>query len=425
MRMATRRNAASATAVSFLLLALVAAPAHAGPINPPAGPVASTPGPEPRIPLSLTTTPGDANSVFKITQPGSYYLTGNLTGSSAKHGIEIGASGVVIDLMGYSLIGVAGSLDGVNAPFGTYSGVTVRNGSVSSWGGGGVALAGIAGTVIEGVHAFNNGSIGISGGSHATVSNCTANQNGSVGISVTTDSSVSECHAGDNEMGFLLTLGCVATSCTADDNNSHGFFGNSAGTGGLTFDRCTATSNGGHGFSIISRGTVLRGCIASSNGKNGYDLGSGCRITDSTAESNIENGFFLNTGCHISGCSARINDLDGIRASGGCVIRDNLCISNGQTNLGGVVGAGIHTTGTDNRIEGNNCTTNDRGIDVDSSASIIFRNTCSGNSLNWTFAANNVFGPIIDRTLPASGSVSGNSAADASGSTHPNANFTY
>lgn len=411
--------------VLFCGLLSAALPALCGPLTPPPGPVAPTPGPEPRVAINATNTAGDANSVFKITQPGSYYLTGNIHGAMGKHGIEIGASGVVIDLMGYSLIGVAGSLDGINAPFGTFTGVTVRNGSVSSWGGGGVMLAGIAGTLIEGVHAFQNGEIGVSGGSHATVRNCTANQNGSVGISITSDSSVSECHAGDNSIGFLLTLGSVATACTADDNTSHGFFGNSAGTGGLSIHRCSATSNGGEGFLIVSRGSILSGCTAMSNSGSGFDLASGCRITDSTAESNLENGFLMGTGGHISDCTARINDLDGIRASGGCVIRDNLAISNGDSTTAGVIGAGIHTTGTDNRIEGNNCTTNDRGIDVDSSASVILRNTCSGNAINWTLAANNVFGPIIDRTAPASGSVSGNAAADSSGSTHPNANFSY
>jgi hypothetical protein len=39
--------------------------------------------------------------------------------------------------------------------------------------------------------------------------------------------------------------------------------------------------------------------------------------------------------------------------------------------------------------------------------------------------ANNVFGPIIDRSAPASAAVLGNSAASSLGSTDANANFTY
>ena len=65
------------------LAAMLATIVLAGPLTPPAGPVAPTPGPEPRIPINATNTPGDADSLFRITQPGSYYLTGNLLGASA------------------------------------------------------------------------------------------------------------------------------------------------------------------------------------------------------------------------------------------------------------------------------------------------------------------------------------------------------
>ena len=81
----------------------------AGPLDPPAGPVAPTyktlTEVEPRIAINAANTPGDADSLFKITQPGSYYLTGNITGVVGRHGIEIAvpANGpsVTIDLMGY------------------------------------------------------------------------------------------------------------------------------------------------------------------------------------------------------------------------------------------------------------------------------------------------------------------------------------
>ncbi len=65
------------------------------------------------------------------------------------------------------------------------------------------------------------------------------------------------------------------------------------------------------------------------------------------------------------------------------------------------------------------------GIDVDAAANVILRNMCSGNTTNWSIVANNVVGPIIDRRAPASAAISGNSAPDSTGSTHPNANFTY
>lgn len=50
---------------------------------------------EPRTPIGPDTTPGDNDStpsLYKITQPGSYYLTGPITGVADKIGIETAAS---------------------------------------------------------------------------------------------------------------------------------------------------------------------------------------------------------------------------------------------------------------------------------------------------------------------------------------------
>jgi parallel beta-helix repeat protein len=123
----------------------------------------------------------------------------------------------------------------------------------------------------------------------------------------------------------------------------------------------------------------------------------------------------------VADCTARFNTLDGIRCFSDCVIRGNTCALNGS----GSDGAGIHATSSNNRIEGNNCTSADRGIDVDAAGNIIIRNTCADNTIDWVIAANNVVGPIIDRRTPASAAVSGFSAPSSLGSTDANANFSY
>jgi hypothetical protein len=51
---------------------------------------------EPRIPIGPDTTPGDSDSTYKITEPGSYYLTDNFT-SDFKHGIKTGSGCTVTD----------------------------------------------------------------------------------------------------------------------------------------------------------------------------------------------------------------------------------------------------------------------------------------------------------------------------------------
>lgn len=109
--------------------AFMARSAQAGPLNPAPGPIASTPGPEPRIPVNQENTPGNSANTFVISQPGSYYLTGNVLGEAGKNGIRITSSNVTLDLMGFECRGVTGSLTGIYmAVF--RRGITIRNGTV-------------------------------------------------------------------------------------------------------------------------------------------------------------------------------------------------------------------------------------------------------------------------------------------------------
>src|SRR4029079_116321 len=88
---------------------------------------------EPRVPINATNTPGDADSLFRITQPGSYYFMGNITGVASKHGIEVAASNVTIDMRGCELAGVAGSLSGFdlnNDAVGGLAGIVIFEGTI-------------------------------------------------------------------------------------------------------------------------------------------------------------------------------------------------------------------------------------------------------------------------------------------------------
>ena len=86
-------------------------------------------------------------------------------------------------------------------------------------------------------------------------------------------------------------------------------------------------------------------------------------------------------------------------------------------------GANIHATISDNRIEGNQVTDADRGIDVDTSGNLIIRNSASGNASNYEIAANNVVGVIVQGTL--SGAISGATGGAGVGTTDPWANLSF
>ncbi len=371
-----------------------------GDLNPPAGPIAPTPGPEPRIALSATNTPGDADSIHKITAPGSCYLTGNVTGVVGRYGIEIAASGVTVDLMGFEVVGVPGSLDGIRATVAGLSGIEVRNGTIRSWGDAGLDfyIQSVSGGRIEAVRFVSNTDNGMLIGTNTAVVGCIAEQNGLNGL-VTKDS-------------------CTITGCTARDNGFAGFL---AGVG-TTVTACASMANGFAGIDC-STGCTVSQSAAYNNSRSGIDVGSGSMVLGCSAHSNTLDGIIsAGDGVSIAECSVRENLSDGIQVANDSRVVGNVCDSNG---VGASDGAGIHVTGSDNRIEGNNCTDADRGIDVDVAGNIIIRNTCAGNTTDWDIVANNIFGPIIDRRIALSGAVTGFSAASTLGSTDPNANYSY
>ncbi len=375
----------TALASSALCLLLASGLLHAGPLVPPAGPIGSSyktlSEVEPRTAINLANTPGDNDaspSLYKITQPGSYYLTGNILGVSGKTGIEIASSGVTIDLMGFELRGVQGSLKGIAVFLPGTIAIEIRNGSVRDWGDDGIDTGSlnVKGSVLTGIRSSANGGSGVKAGFASSVSGCTVTGNAGNGIAAGSGSTIS--------------------SCAADGSGVTGIVG--------------------------SNGSTITACSAYGNTASGIQAGFGATVTGCTAFFNGTDGIVSAGGCLISNCTTRINARDGIRISSKTTVLGNHCVDNGYLTGDG---AGIHATNSDNRIEGNNCSGADRGIDVDLSGNIIIKNTASGNTTNWTIAANNIYGPIIDRTAPATPVVNGNAEASTLGATDPNANFSY
>ncbi|NUQ53066.1 MAG: right-handed parallel beta-helix repeat-containing protein [Phycisphaerales bacterium] len=417
----------------------------AGPLDPPSGAVSSTyktlTEVEPRVAISSTNTPGDADSLYKITQPGSYYLTGNITAVLGRHGIEIAASGVTIDLSGFDLVGSTAFPDyaGIRTAAPSLRNITIRNGSVRNWGGEGVDLASNLAwnCSIEGVRASNNAGTGIDAGAACTLTDCSGVQNAGFGIDTRGGSTLVNCSAYENGYGGIRTaLAGTLMNCSAWNNSVAGFLIDD----GSTASNCSATSNDGVGF-YVGRSSTLANCSASTNAGTGFDLEFGCTLSGCSACDNSQSGVDADGGCNVSNCVVQGNDAiglvvtsysvvtdctvqynysDGILCLSYCVIRGNAC----STNSFGGDGAGIHTTGTDNRIESNNCINADRGIDVDTAGNVIIKNTCSGNTVNWDIVAGNALAPIVSASTNAV-PVSGNTYAGTLGSTDPNANFTY
>ena len=239
-----------------------------GSLTPPGGPaptMKTLDQVEARTIINAANTPGDATNSFIISAPGSYYLTGNITGVASKRGINIAASDVTLNLNGFALIGVPSSSEGINVS-GTRTNISILNGTVRSWGADGINAATASNGQFQDLRLSANGLKGLNGGANTLLFNCAA--------------------LGNLSTGIAAGLGSVITSSLADNNSGHGF---------------TADS-----------GSTISGCTAYANGNRGIIVGDGCNISGSTVRSSVQDGIVTANDCTVSHCTVRRSDGSGL-----------------------------------------------------------------------------------------------------------------
>jgi len=360
----------------------------AGELDPPGSPASTMKTldeVEPRIAVGEDTTPGDATATYIISTPGSYYLTEDLF-SLGKHGILINADHVTLDLMGYR---IWSSYSTANPPANTdFDGIyihdngediEIRNGIVYS-------------DDTSGTEGFRHGIFSRFDFSPATASRYVrifhmrvfnSRQNGI--ITNGSFNTVQHCHSIHNDGSGIACNYGVVTDCVSYGN---GGIGISAGASVIC--RNYSGSNGSYGISAADNSVVSENKVSSNSGDGIYAV-EGNTIFNNSVYQNYGNGIRGSYANTIRDNTIVKNYLDGILMASDCRIANNTCDSNGYSTNDG---AGIHTTSTDNRIEGNQVTDSDRGIDVDSSGSLIVKNSASGNTTNYDIAASNKVGTI-------------------------------
>jgi hypothetical protein len=190
---------------------------------------------EPRTPISA--------APYTITNSGSYYLTAVLTGIAATNGITIQANDVTIDLNGFSLVGVPGSLSGI-AVTGSRTNISIIKGVIRNWGAAGVRvdgrsvqcrdlmvssnaadgldLAGVVYVTVKECHVLNNRSRGIEVGGDGVIENCQVSQNGATGIQCS-GTTVIHCRADSNgAAGIYAYSASKVIGCTSGNNAQDG-----------------------------------------------------------------------------------------------------------------------------------------------------------------------------------------------------------
>ena len=247
------------TTTAFLLASAGALLAQ-GPLTPPGAPAPTMKTLvqiEPRIDVATLT--GDATYTHRITSPGSYYLSGNITyGTSAGIGIE--APDVTLDLSGFYITG-SGSGDAIFITAAA-DGASITNGVVRSNKNGISAATGATAVRLIGVRAVSCGVTGLQVRDGGLIENCEA---------------------------FACGTGLRSDGSGSIIRNSRVTAGTGAGI--RTNPACqildSSVSNcTGNGLEFL-QGTIVTGNHVSNCGGSGLlALGSNCHISGNTVQSN-------------------------------------------------------------------------------------------------------------------------------------------
>jgi hypothetical protein len=387
MRGFTRFTGALAGAA---LLLVSAAPALAGSLSPPPGPIQPT--------SRVTINPQAIALPFVINNPGSYVLTGDLINTGgAPNALVVQVPGVTIDLNGFVIDGFGGAGDAILVNAGD---TVITNGHIRNWQGAGVNAQSFSfPNRIESlsIRDCQRGVIAV----HAIISDVNVARCEFEGIvalaaSTVTDCLVRECGLSGGP-GYFGDLGTIFRNCTALENASDGF----NGVIGCVFENCTAKLNGvstgsGNGF-FVDLGGVIRGCASSENAGNGYEAFEGVLIESSTALNNFVSGFRVENS-HINNCSATSNQQSGIEGGFGNTITNNSSRNNQRDQ--------ILIIGEDNRVSGNDCKSplgaGLLSISVIAPNNTIFSNSCTNGAPDYSIVAGNDVAPISPAAAAAS-----------------------
>jgi hypothetical protein len=234
-----KKNRTKRTVSVLVLAALVAFSVigYAGNLEPPAAP-----GPTMKTLAEIEPGTPISSVPYTISEPGSYYLAANAqTTSNMFSGITIWANNVTLDLKGFSLTGDRTA--GRHGVFieGNRKNITIRNGTITNWGGNGVEAMAGTNCRTEDIRVIDNAGSGIHlSGNGSVVRNCVASDNGS--------------WASTTISGISVGDGSVVTGNTANSNGTRAsgdwVFGISVGEGG------TVTGNAAYGNGYLA--TVTR-----------------------------------------------------------------------------------------------------------------------------------------------------------------------
>jgi hypothetical protein len=301
---------------------------------------------EPRTALIPGPIPIGADYRVLIDQPGTYYLTGDIT-STFRHAIKIAASHVTVDLNGFQVYSSwtpptmqNQDFDGIYIAGGCEN-IEIRNGSIVS-------------DTAEGKKGFRYGIYSEQTTSQVRLSNVRIVGSRQFGICLCgPGSEVVGCTVWKNGSGIGVAGKGTVQYCRVFENTTveldhiYGIFGGGENriVGNLVF------GNGADAFDISSGiwvgfGSIVQENVVGDNGEECFNLsygiwtGDGCVIKDCTVSGNGlgaggSTGIFASGPGSVLGCAVYYNGLDaggesaGIFARDGSTLKNNIVHGNG------------------------------------------------------------------------------------------------
>ena len=360
-----------------------------------------------------------------ISWPARVTLAGTLRGVSGTNGITVASDNVHIDLGGHTLVGVAGSANGIEVT-GARTNFVVRNGAVRGWGASGIRATGAVGARMEQVAAYLNTGSGFWPGRGALLRECIA-QGNQHGITISPSSrhvTLVDLQILENSVHGINASNAEGLSVRGGSIAGNGSFGIDTGSGsGNSVESVSVLRNDSVGISIGSGGQVIN-CVVSANVGSGIAGQSRVIVKNCTVTANGSFGIHITgSGGIITECTVNFNDGAGISASSNVLVLNNVANSNGQG--GGNVG-GIRLLNQGNRVEGNMMVNNPIGLDASSGSAthnLIIGNTARGNTTNFVIRSDNKVGVIV--SAPLSGAISGDTGGAGVGTSNPWSNISY
>ena len=346
--------------IALVALTLILAAAYtvgAGPLNPPAGPVAPTQ--KPLVDVEPRTVIRQADIPLVISTPGSYLLGEDIVPQGGgQTAIVVSADDVTLDLGGFAirqnnallLSFVTGIIVNDIA-----QDVTIKNGHIRGSQSDGIEGQSGSRVRLENIMATSNGGNGIDLADNGHIISCTASNNFGRGINVDDNTILRDCSTSSNgDRGMSAINNCVLERCVSRNDTNFGIVTNSGcslyrcivtatqGTPGhgifvgaySTANGCTARQNTGNGFAnSTTGGQVFESCVAGANGSNGFSAGPGSTLKGCAARNNGFVGISANTSSVVESCTATLNDDDGFTSGSGTVFTGCAARNNGRDNL--------------------------------------------------------------------------------------------